>query len=70
MTSSEMRKSQAETAIYTCTTGYGDKEILSWEGRGATGLSLGIVELRANIAFAPGNINNASTFNFPVRYES
>ena len=32
--------------------------------------SLGIVELTVNLAFAPGNINNASTFDFPVRYES
>jgi hypothetical protein len=70
MTSNEMNKSQAETALYTCTTGYGSEEILSWEGRGATGFSLGIVELTANIPFAPGNVNNASTFNFPVRYES
>jgi len=70
MTNSEMNKSKLETALYTDTTGYGDKEIYSWEGRGATGFSLGIIELRANIAFAPGNINNASTFDFPVRYES
>ena len=32
--------------------------------------SLGIIELTAMVPFAPGNINNASTFDFPVRYES
>ena len=66
----EMQSSKQESALYTCTTGYGSKEILSWEGRGATGFSLGVVELTANIPFAPGNVNNASTFDFPVRYES
>jgi hypothetical protein len=66
----DMWKSRGDTALYTCTTGYSNKEILSWPNRGATGFSLGIVELRANIPFAPGNINNASTFDFPVRYES
>ena len=70
MTSSNMQKSKQETALYTCTIEYGDKEILSWEGRGATGFSLGIIELTANIPFAPGNVNNASTFDFPVRYQS
>ena len=52
MTNSEMKQSQAETALYTSTTGYGDKEILSWPNRGATGFSLGIIELTANIPFA------------------
>ena len=42
----------------------------SWPDKGACGFSLGIVELTVNIGFLPGNINNASTFNFPVRYES
>ena len=66
----DMWKSRQETALYTCTTGYSDKEVLSWPNRGATGFSLGIIELTVNIGFGPGNINNASTFDFPVRYES
>jgi hypothetical protein len=61
---------KANTALHTVTTGYGpDDEIRTWEGRGATATSLGIVELTANTGFAPGNVNNASTFDFPVRYE-
>lgn len=70
MTDTEMRKAKQETALYTCFTGYDDREVRSWATRGADGMSLGIVELTANIPFAPGNINNASTFDFPVRYES
>jgi hypothetical protein len=67
----ERQESRATTALHTLTTGYGpDDEIHTWEGRGATGMSLGIIELTANIGFAPGNVNNASTFDFPVRYES
>lgn len=67
---SEMLASKQNTALYTKTTGYGSEEVYSWEGRGANGMSLGIIELTANIPFAPGNVNNASTFDFPVRYES
>lgn len=71
MNSSERLESRRETALYTCTTGYGpDDEVRTWEGRGADGTSLGIIELTVNIPFIPGNINNASTFDFPVRYES
>ena len=70
MSDSEMWESRRNSAIYTETTGYNDRELYSWEGRGATGFSLGIIELTANIPFAPGNMNNASTFDFPVRYLS
>jgi hypothetical protein len=66
----EMQASKQATALYTQSTGYDDQEIYSWDGRGADGMSLGIDELTANIPFAPGNVNNASTFDFPVRYES
>ena len=66
----DMWKSKQDTDLYTSTTGYSDKDVLSWPDRGATGFSLGIIELTVNIGFVPGNINNASTFNFPVRYES
>jgi hypothetical protein len=66
----EMRVSKQGTALYTCATGYDERDVTTWDGRGADGMSLGIVELTANIPFAPGNVNNASTFDFPVRYES
>jgi hypothetical protein len=44
--------------------------VYTWDGRGSDGTALGIIELTVNIPFIPGNINNASTFDFPVRYES
>lgn len=66
----DMWQSRQETALYTSSTGYGPQELLTWNGRGAGGFSLGIIELTATVPFAPGNINNASTFGFPVRYES
>ena len=65
-----MNRGQAETAHYTNTFGYGNKEILSWPNRGATGFSLKIIELTANFAFSPDNISIVSTSNFPVRYNS
>lgn len=70
MATDERSAAIAQTDLYTRTTGYNDKKLYSWEGRGATGFSLGIIELTVNIAFHPGDINNASTFDFPVRFES
>ncbi|MGI9579459.1 MAG: aspartate/glutamate racemase family protein [Microthrixaceae bacterium] len=71
MKGTERIKSRQETGLYTRTTGYGaDDVVTSWEGRGAAGELLGIIELTVNIPFIPGNINNASTFDFPVRHES
>lgn len=66
----EMENAKQETALYTQTIGYDDIDLVSWEGRGANGRALGIIELTTRIPYAPGNVNNASTFNFPVRYES
>lgn len=70
MSMSEMQNSRQKTALYTYSTGYNDQDLYSWDGKGADGMSLGIIELSTRIPYAPGNINNASTFNFPVRYES
>ena len=69
MTDSEMNKSKLETALYTNTIGYGDKEIYSWEGRGATVLALALLSLGQHRICAWQH-QHASTFNFPVRYES
>ena len=62
-------EARQQTALYTCTTGYNDQDVRSGHV-GATGFVLGIIELSVNIGYGPGNINNASTFGFPVRYES
>ena len=71
MPDSERLESRQETALYTSTMGYRTDDVVrTWEGRGSDGNSLGIIELTVNIPFIPGNINNASTFDFPVRYES
>ena len=70
MSFKEMQNAKEKTALYTYSTGISELDLYSWEGRGANGRSLGIIELTTRIPYAPGNINNASTFNFPVRYES
>ena len=39
------------------------------QGQTSTGHAIGIIELDCSIPFVPGNVSNASTFNFPVLYK-
>jgi len=47
---------------------YGEKDVTWWDGRHFGGITIGILTFRTNTPFIPGNINNASTFKFPVMY--
>ncbi|MEZ5076324.1 MAG: aspartate/glutamate racemase family protein [Solirubrobacterales bacterium] len=38
------------------------------EGQVAYGISIGILMLEANVPFVPGDVGNASTYDFPVQY--
>jgi hypothetical protein len=56
--------------MYTETTGYGKDTVATWwEGRNVGGATIGLIQLRANVAMVPGNIGNASTFDFPLLYQ-
>ena len=56
--------------LYSETTGYGDEEIRSYPGRRIFGVTVGILQLAAQLPMPPGDMGNASTFPFPVLYES
>ncbi len=50
--------------------GYGDDDVTGWKGRFIYGATVGVVQIRARIPMLPGDIGNASTFDFPLLYEN
>jgi Asp/Glu/hydantoin racemase len=58
-----------EGGMFTYTVGYTDEEVYWWEGRNIGGAPIGIVQLSANIPMIPGNVGNASTFDFTLIYQ-
>jgi Asp/Glu/hydantoin racemase len=57
-------------ALYNEDRGYGDEDVTSWKGRTIYGATVGVVQIPANIPMLPGDMGNATTFDFPVLYES
>ncbi len=54
---------------YTEETGYDDYTNLTWwPGRNVSGVAIGLIQFRANLPMAPGNMGNATTFDFPMLY--
>jgi Asp/Glu/hydantoin racemase len=39
-----------------------------WLGRNVGGVTIGLIQLRAHLPMAPGNMGNATTFDFPLLY--
>ncbi len=54
--------------IYTEQTGYNDAEVTGWDGRNVFGVTIGLVQMHVNLAMIPGNMGNATTFDFPILY--
>ena len=50
--------------------GYGDDEVTGWKGRFVYGATVGIIQIPARIPMLPGDVGNATTFDFPVLYEN
>ena len=55
--------------LYYEKTGFTDRDVTGWKGRAQYGITIGVIQLPANIPMLPGDIGNASTFSFPVLYE-
>ncbi len=49
--------------------GYADRVVAGWKGRSVYGVTVGIIQLPANIPMLPGDMGNPTTFDFPVLYE-
>jgi hypothetical protein len=58
-----------EGGMFTYTVGYTDEDVHWWPGRTVGGALLGVVQLSANIPMIPGNVGNASTFDFDLIYQ-
>ena len=55
--------------MYTESQYWGDDDVTWWEGRRVGGIAIGVIQLSANIPMIPGNMGNASTFDFPLMYQ-
>ena len=49
--------------------GFTERDVTGWKGRSVYGVTVGIVQLPANIPMLPGDMGNPTTFPFPVLYE-
>jgi hypothetical protein len=59
---------KADSALYTEQSGLGEEDMTWWEGRNVGGVTIGLIQMRVNLAMIPGNMGNASTFDFPLLY--
>ena len=55
--------------MYTHSQYWSEDDVVWWEGRRVGGIAIGVIQLSANIPMIPGNMGNASTFQFPLLYE-
>ena len=59
-----------KSSWYAHATGYGERPTTWPKGRTIGGVAIGIVQLEARIPMPPGDLGNASTFDFPVLYDT
>lgn len=59
-----------DSGVYMESTGYTKESanITCWIGRNVAGVTIGLVQLRAKLPLVPGNMGNATTFDFPLLY--
>ena len=59
-----------DSDMYTEETGFDENnpDMTWWPGRNISGVTIGLVQMRANLPMMPGNMGNASTFDFPMLY--
>jgi aspartate/glutamate racemase len=57
-----------DSDLYTEASGCSDEDLTWWDGRNVSGVTIGLVQFRANLPMLPGNMGNATTFDFPILY--
>ncbi len=57
-----------DSDLYTEQSGFNDAELTWWDGRNVAGFTIGLIQFRANLPMMPGNMGNATTFDFPMLY--
>ena len=63
-----LKPGKPDSDIYTEQSGYNDAEVTGWDGRNIFGVTIGLVQMHVNLAMIPGNMSNATTFDFPMLY--
>jgi len=54
--------------LYAPQEGFNDTDVTWWPGRNFSGVSIGLLQFQANLPMIPGNMGNATTFDFPMAY--
>jgi aspartate/glutamate racemase len=59
-----------DSDMYTEETGFDENnpDMTWWPGRNISGVTIGLVQVRADLPMMPGNMGNATTFDFPMLY--
>ncbi len=57
-----------DSDLYVEQSGYNDADLAWWNGRNVSGVTIGLIQFQANLPMMPGNMGNATTFDFPVLY--
>ena len=57
-----------DSDLYTEQRGYNNAQVTGWDGRNVFGVTIGLVQMHVNLAMIPGNMGNATTFDFPILY--
>ena len=63
-----LKPGRHDSDIFTEQGGYNDAEVTGWDGRNVFGVTIGLVQMHVNLAMMPGNMGNATTFDFPILY--
>ena len=54
--------------LYAPQEGFNDTDVTWWPGRNFAGATIGLLQFQANLPMIPGNMGNATTFDFPMAY--
>jgi Asp/Glu/hydantoin racemase len=57
-----------DSDLYTEQAGHNEDDLTWWDGRNVAGVTIGLIQFRANLPMMPGNMGNATTFDFPMLY--
>lgn len=64
----DLKPGDKDTDLYSEQTGFNNADVKWWAGRNVAGVSIGIIQFQATLPMIPGNMGNASTFDFPLIY--
>jgi hypothetical protein len=57
-----------DSDLFTEQSAFNENDLTWWDGRNVAGVTIGLVQFRANLPMVPGNMGNATTFDFPMLY--